>query len=403
MQQFHQRNQKEAGIVSLFVVIFAALLITTVTIAFVRMMITAQQQATANDLSKSALDSAYAGIEDAKRLTSRYIKDCLDENYQIKTPITPDCTRIQSALDANKCNTIQSSPLGVDANLSEVQIGTTIGEINMDQAYTCVKVNLTPSEYLATLNQNTPILVPLRAENNVKINKIKIEWYSQQDLPGISAMDIQIPAIGKKLISVDNWNSGKYGPPPLRVQLIQHTLNNIEISSFDETRSGLVNSATLFLKPYAGSSPNITTVNFADDDRGSASLSPNPSEIKNISCLKSELVSGGFACKAEIVIPNPIGASDDSTPRTSYILLSQNYAPRSSFRITMDDSTKKFYFVQAKVDSTGRANDLFRRLDVRLNLYASSMSMPQASIDAVNSVCKPRPDEDLASFVCPQN
>lgn len=403
MQHSHHRNQKEAGIVSLFVVIFAALLITTITIAFVRMMITAQQQATANDLSKSALDSAYAGIEDAKRLTVRYIKSCLDENYLFITT-SEECDRMQAAINANKCNTIQSSPLGNEPNAAEVQIGTTVGKINMDQAYTCVKVNLTPNDYLGTLNQNAPILVPLKVEDNKKVGKITIEWYSPPDLPGINADNITMPRMDEKLISLDRWNSGKFGPPPLRVQLIQHVINNIEISSFDESRSDSVNSAVLFLKPYDGlSSTAINSANFGNNYRGSTSMSPSESMPKGVSCLKSVLAAGGFACKVEITIPNPIGAADDRTPRSSYILLSQNYVPRSSFRITLDGSTKNFYFVQAKVDSTGRANDFFRRLDVRLNLYPSSMSMPQASIDTVNRVCKPLPDEDLVGFSCPES
>ena len=51
-----QSNKQQAGMVSLFVVMFSTVLIAVVTVSFIRLMVQEQQRASNNDLSQSAYD-----------------------------------------------------------------------------------------------------------------------------------------------------------------------------------------------------------------------------------------------------------------------------------------------------------------------------------------------------------
>ena len=62
----HQQNNNR-GAVSIFIVLFTALLVTIIATGFIQLMLRNQQQSVNSDLSQSAYDSALAGVEDAKR------------------------------------------------------------------------------------------------------------------------------------------------------------------------------------------------------------------------------------------------------------------------------------------------------------------------------------------------
>ena len=98
---------------------------------------------------------------------------------------------------------------------------------------------------------------------------------------------------------------------------------------------------------------------------------------------------GAYACKLTITIPNPVGA-DNADDRDVYLRVGELYNTSTSFRVTMQDGANAATFkaVQPAVDSTGRANDLFRRISSRIDLEGSSIPGLEAAVDISGSLCK---------------
>lgn len=372
------KRSKQSGAVSLFIVIFAALLVITVTTAFVRIMIQDQNQATADDLSKSALDSANAGVEDAKRLLIKYNEQC-----QNGPSTSADCADWFALMQGNECRTLQES--GVVGDTDEVRVGE---DAALQQAYTCVKVTLNTKDYSGALAPNQSRLIPLRAEG--MFDRVRIEWFSKTNLQGAQVA----PQVdGSKAISLNtNPNLLKYAdwpqnrPSLLRAQLIQFG-PDFTVADFADRQGDATNASTLFLMPSS------TTVGIPAD--GLRFLDEYSSgSFQQIQCNPTfSTVSAGsaFACRATIQLPLPIGASDASD-RTAYLRLAVPYNASTDFRVSLyndgNPDEVRFDGVQPAVDATGRANDLFRRVLSRVEVSDNGFPYVEGAIDITGDLCK---------------
>lgn len=383
-------RQGERGAVSLFIVIFSALLITTISVAFIRIMIQGQQQATANDLAKSAMDSAQAGVEDAKRAIVTYRANCLSG----AAVGTTECNNLARALaDGTHCDTLQQAGIvgEPDPESGGWLVEQTEGDKALQQAYTCVKVQLNTVDYVGTLAPSTSKLIPLKATG--PFNEVTVEWYSQSDLQGSSVDDsggsetkIDL-GVDTSLPKLAEWPENR--PALLRTQLIQFG-ETFQLSDFDQRGAEPDRSAaTLFLYPFAGiPDADGTNLDFTADVR-----TPHTSgALQAVTCDKDFSVSGTsgqFACKATIRLPNPIDETDVSK-RTAYMRVTALYNAATSFRVSLVNNAAPVTFssVQPLIDSTGRANDLFRRIQSRIELDTSSVPYVEAAVDLSGSLCK---------------
>lgn len=385
-------NNRQSGVASLFVVIFAAMVMVIITIGFVRTMLNDQQQATVNDLSQSAYDSAQAGIEDAKRAILRYQSVCISGNAS-------QCTTAYSDISSTTCNfanrKLTDVDLSSDAVTAEVRVQQAGTVNNLDQAYTCVKIIPNTADYIGDLKQDDSKNIPLIGVSD--FNYINIEWYNEMDLQG-SALSVSVPpsASGTPLLAQSSWVSNR--PPILRTQLTQFNSSGFSLTDFDSNaNNSIASSSTMFL--YPSSINGVPTSGFLSTTRQQATVSP----IKSM--CSASLSGGGYACSARIQLPITVSAG----AKTAYLNLRALYG-KAHYRITLflnsSSSAINFKAVQPEVDSTGRANNLYRRIDARIELGNINFPYPNAAVDVLGNYCKSfvitDQENDYASSCAPQ-
>ena len=299
-----QRRSHERGVTSLFIVMFATLMFVTVTVGFMRLMVAEQGRSGDSELSRSAYDSALAGVEDGKRV----LAVCQASNYDASNPA---CIAIKK----DDCTTISDAGLVNESN-GEVYLKTTDSTSGTDyqQAYTCVKILPNTSEYIGTIEQaDGSILVPLRAVR--LFSKIQIFWRPV----GTSTMAGLASGTSVLLPTLTNWNSTK---PLVRAQLIQYANGSLDQQSFD--RDG--NGHTLYLYPARTGSSSLV---FGSDGRRNGTLDPKPVICTTLG------TNNGYNCSVEIGLPDPIGG--DATNRNAYLRLSTAYRG-AEFMVRLLDS-----------------------------------------------------------------
>jgi Tfp pilus assembly protein PilX len=371
-----KRNQ--SGAVSLFVVIFAALLMTIVTVSFVQIMIKDQQQAGIQDLSQSANDAALAGVEDAKRLL------LLDQSCRDGTAAaTINCAAIATALtpvpgqNETDCSTLSQSGIVGETN-NETLIRQSAGDNaeKLDQAYTCVKIGVNTVNYEGKLEANKTTLVPITGVST--FDSVEISWFTSQDVSSTSTNptvgfpssgpEVNLPRIGTK------WPLNY--PPLLRTQLVQLG-GSFKTIDFDDSQAGRSNAHTLFLYP---GETGLSNFDFAVDGRRSGTSAPHLTECE------PSFITEQYLCKATITLPAPIDG--DVVNRNAYLRLTALYnGARFSVKLKNGASDVLFNRVQPEVDATGRANDVFRRVKARVELKGD-FPYPEAAIDMVGDLCK---------------
>ncbi|HTK39375.1 MAG TPA: hypothetical protein VL362_00750, partial [Patescibacteria group bacterium] len=346
LTQYRQEHAYRKGVSAIFIVIFAALILSLIAVSFIGLMVKEEGRSTDDEQSQGAYDAAMAGVEDGKRV----LLECL-QGGSLKAS---SC----NAINNGKCTTVIDSGVAGSAGQSEVQVtsSTSAGGTELNLAYTCVKINTKLPDYIKALNTSTngggdaSLVVPLKPAGGADVSRVTLYWFSSDDSPTLQVPSTTVTDLPK--LSTASWAATQ--PPVIRAQLIQFESGKMSQANFDNNAY----AHTLYLYP---TQTGASSFSFGSDSRRSGNAEP-----LLVTCDTSYGVSG-YACQAQLNLPAIPGATN---PRVAYLRLTSFYN-NAHVRLTMQNSagtTLNFDGVQSSIDSTGRANDLFRRVESRVEM-----------------------------------
>jgi len=384
-------GKTKRGATSIYIVVFATILFGVVTLSFIRIMLSEAGQSSDDDLSQSAYDSAMAGVEDAKIAVNDYFKclsgggTCDNKNVITQHPDDPNCEQ-----DFLLGKILHGMP-----DSSEVPIIATEASVDgktdaSDQAYTCVIISDVTPDYRGTLTSDTRTkVVPISvtrdgASNNStdsRLNEvayIDFSWYSELNRGGKNSSNG-----GYTLHDKFYQKNEATIPPTIQLTFIKVAaghLNPNELRQANSNNGSVVNSTMVFL-------PNSASAVVSE---GANQVSAGQIvEYGNISSTNDPVLvacgDGEFACTVRLEVAG-LNLNDGDNV---FLVVSLPYGDAmTDFAVTlrrMDKSTVKFHGVQISVDSTGRTNQLFRRVETRLDPADLFFPYPQYAVELGNN------------------
>jgi len=170
-------------------------------------------------------------------------------------------------------------------------------------------------------------------------------------------------------------------PAVLRAQVITPG-NNFTIDSLDSSSA----SQAVFLRPngIVSGVPAVENVVHKGSLRRATDTPTTRNEPTGVLCSKDFAHPHGHSCRAIIEL-------DEVSPEASAnAFLAINHLYRgANVRVSVMKGTEQvmLYGAQPAVDSTGRANNLFRRVEARLRL-GEDIWYPAGSVEVLNNLCK---------------
>lgn len=392
-----KKNQTKRGVASFYIVIFATILFGVVTLSFMRIILSEAGQSSNDDLSRSAYDSAIAGVEDAKTAVNRYYaclngnanaaNKCSEEDYSL---LFGDGSRncdngigIAKYLYGNGYNTVVEGKVNPNEVLiQETNAGTSGSNNNSDQAYTCVILSDTVPDYRGTLTSDTPTkVIPLGISDGTNsttsiqdTRMIRFSWYSRLNEGSIDFSETTAADNDYNLRNIDN----PIIPPVVSITLLR-AKQGMAMSDFYKANND-ADYATMILTPVSVKSDGAPILNISYNEiKAAGNVDAGKNSVFRITCSKAR----EFACVADLDVSGMTLSNTDSL----FLIVSLPYRDTISdfsaalYRDVDGNSPIDLTGVQVQVDSTGRTNQLLRRVETRLDPADLFFPYPQYELE----------------------
>lgn len=326
------RKYNQRGLVSIMVASVLMVIMSLITLGFTRIVQNEQRQSLDNQLSKQAFYAAESGINMAASIDG-FPGDGKDE-----------------------CDV-------EDTDYPELNGGIITPGVE-DVVFTCILINPTPEDLVFgndSIIPNKSKVVPIKTDSYP--SEITFQWKGSSS---VSIGEADCSDVANLDFDVDDATWGKTG-------LLKLDLVGIPSASPFNRNSLLSSQFSAILYPCESGGKSSVTYNFGTG-------ASNVGKIIPVTCD----TTSGVDYPCQLTITSVIGLQKEFYARFNSIYSEINV------RITAVDASNKqvaFSNAQAVVDSTGRANDVFHRLQARIPLY-DSYNWPIASLQTQDDVCK---------------
>lgn len=339
----------QAGMASILVTMILMVVISLIVLGFAQVSRRNQREALDNQLTNQAYYAAETGVNDYSKVIKTYLTTHTTDQ---------DLRQISQTSCKPKQGSMISSNISIDHNVLSS---------SPDVQYTCVLVNASPTSLLYSSVGSTSIIVPINASS--PISSLTISWQTTNANLLNPANYCPSPANITQFPVASNW---KCGLGIVRIDIVP-TNGPLSLSGLQAS------TMTAFLVPTAPNSNGTGTVSY----KGSPG-------VNQYSSLANQGAIAAATCN------NPNGCSEtvtDLNATSYYVRLSTIYETASiqisGYNSSSPASALPLTGAQILIDSTGKAQDILRRIQVRIPVNATAGSSTfDAAIQTAQSLCK---------------